>query len=121
MTDLVALDIGGTHARFALARIAPDGAIALDDPITLATGDYASLQTAWCSGVTSGTSPKPATRVSGVTTVRPGHLASRRSAARPAPETRETSRSRPRSTARTAPPSPSSQRTRAPQAAIAAA
>lgn len=47
MTDLVALDIGGTHARFALARIAPDGAIALDDPITLATGDYASLQTAW--------------------------------------------------------------------------
>ncbi len=28
MTDLVALDIGGTHARFALARIASDGTIA---------------------------------------------------------------------------------------------
>ena len=47
MTDLVALDIGGTHARFALARIAPDGTIALDEPITLKTGDYASLETAW--------------------------------------------------------------------------
>ncbi|MDD3798257.1 MAG: glucokinase [Novosphingobium sp.] len=45
--DLVALDIGGTHARFAIATIAADGTIALGDPITLKTGDYASLQTAW--------------------------------------------------------------------------
>lgn len=47
MTDLVALDIGGTHARFALARIEADGAIAVGEPVTLKTGDYASLQTAW--------------------------------------------------------------------------
>lgn len=47
MTDLVALDVGGTHARFALASIAPDGAISLGDPVTLKTSDYASLQTAW--------------------------------------------------------------------------
>lgn len=46
-TDLVALDIGGTHARFALASIAADGAIALSEPVTLKTGDFASLQTAW--------------------------------------------------------------------------
>ncbi len=47
MTDLVALDVGGTHARFALASIAANGAISLGEPITLKTGDYASLQTAW--------------------------------------------------------------------------
>lgn len=47
MTDLVALDIGGTHARFALASIGPDGAISLGEPETLKTGDYASLKTAW--------------------------------------------------------------------------
>ena len=44
---LVAVDIGGTHARFALADIGADRAIALHEPITLKTGDFASLQTAW--------------------------------------------------------------------------
>ena len=47
MTELVTVDIGGTHARFALARIAPDGAIALGEPVTLRTRDHASFQTAW--------------------------------------------------------------------------
>lgn len=46
-TELVAVDIGGTHARFALTRIAPDGTIALGEPITLHTRDHASFQTAW--------------------------------------------------------------------------
>jgi glucokinase len=46
-TSLVAVDIGGTHARFALATIGPDGAIALDEPATLHTRDHASFQTAW--------------------------------------------------------------------------
>lgn len=41
------LDIGGTHARFAHASIDADGAITLDDPITLKTSDFASLETAW--------------------------------------------------------------------------
>lgn len=45
--ELVALDIGGTHARFARATIADDGTIALAEPVTLRTDDYASLQTAW--------------------------------------------------------------------------
>ena len=31
-TELVTVDIGGTHARFALASIAADGTIALGDP-----------------------------------------------------------------------------------------
>jgi glucokinase len=43
---LVALDVGGTHARFARARI-DNGRIELGEPITLNTSDYASLQTAW--------------------------------------------------------------------------
>lgn len=47
MTRLVTVDIGGTHARFALAEIAADGAIALGEPTTLKTQDYASFQTAW--------------------------------------------------------------------------
>lgn len=47
MTKLVTVDIGGTHARFAIATIADDGAITLDEPITLHTDDHASFQTAW--------------------------------------------------------------------------
>src|SRR3546814_16095240 len=44
---LVALDIGGTHARFALAEIHGDGALSLGEPVTLKTSDFARLQTAW--------------------------------------------------------------------------
>jgi len=47
MTTIVTVDIGGTHARFALAEIAGDGAITLGEPVTLHTKDHASLQTAW--------------------------------------------------------------------------
>jgi glucokinase len=46
-TQLVAIDVGGTHARFALARVTADGAIDLDEPTTLHTRDHASFQTAW--------------------------------------------------------------------------
>ena len=46
-TDIVTVDIGGTHARFALASIAADGAIELGEPATLHTRDHASFQTAW--------------------------------------------------------------------------
>ena len=45
--DLVVVDIGGTHARFAIASIGDDGAISLDTPETLHTADHASFQTAW--------------------------------------------------------------------------
>jgi len=40
-------DVGGTHARFALAPIEGGRVISLDEPITLKTADYASFQTAW--------------------------------------------------------------------------
>jgi glucokinase len=46
MSRLVAVDIGGTHARFALADVS-HGRIALGAPATLRTEDHASFQTAW--------------------------------------------------------------------------
>lgn len=45
--ELVAVDIGGTHARFVIAGVAANGAIALGEPETLHTRDHASFQTAW--------------------------------------------------------------------------
>lgn len=44
--NLVTIDIGGTHARFATARI-EGGEIVLGNAVTLRTQDYASFQTAW--------------------------------------------------------------------------
>ena len=46
-TELVAVDIGGTHARFAIATIADDGTITLGEPETLHTKDHVSFQIAW--------------------------------------------------------------------------
>ena len=47
MTRIVSVDIGGTHARFAIATIGADGQITLGEPATLHTEDHASFQTAW--------------------------------------------------------------------------
>ncbi|HYD25382.1 MAG TPA: glucokinase [Croceibacterium sp.] len=47
MTDLVAIDVGGTHARFALASIGADGAISLGEPVTLRTAEHAGPEGAW--------------------------------------------------------------------------
>lgn len=47
MTQLVVVDIGGTHARFAIATISSAGVITLGEPETLHTADHASFQTAW--------------------------------------------------------------------------
>lgn len=47
MTEIVAVDIGGTHARFAIATIAGDGTITLGQPETLHTKDHGSFQLAW--------------------------------------------------------------------------
>ncbi len=46
-TPIVTVDIGGTHARFALAEIGDGGTITLSEPETLHTKDHASFQTAW--------------------------------------------------------------------------
>ena len=46
--QLIAIDIGGTHARFALAET-EGTAITLGDPVTLKTSDYTSLPEAWAA------------------------------------------------------------------------
>ena len=40
-------DIGGTHARFALAEIDGGRVVSLGEPVTLKTAEHASFQTAW--------------------------------------------------------------------------
>ena len=40
-------DIGGTHARFALAEVGNGRVVSLGEPVTLKTADHASFQTAW--------------------------------------------------------------------------
>ncbi len=47
MREIVAVDIGGTHARFALARIDDGRVIELAEAATLKTAEYASFETGW--------------------------------------------------------------------------
>jgi glucokinase len=47
VTQLVSIDIGGTHARFALAEVAGGRVTSLGEPITMKTAEHASFQTAW--------------------------------------------------------------------------
>lgn len=45
--DIVTVDIGGTHARFAIATVDAGRCIALGEETTLRTADFVSFQTAW--------------------------------------------------------------------------
>lgn len=47
ITELVAADIGGTHARFALAQVEDGRVLQLGDALTLRTTDYAGLAEVW--------------------------------------------------------------------------
>lgn len=47
MRTIVSADIGGTHARFALAEIEGGRVVRLDDPIKLQTSEHGSFQLAW--------------------------------------------------------------------------
>ena len=47
MGEIVAADIGGTNARFAIAEVAGGRVIRLDDPVTLRTAEHGSFQLAW--------------------------------------------------------------------------
>lgn len=47
MNEIVAVDIGGTHARFAIAELGQGRVLSLGEPCTLKTGEHASLETAW--------------------------------------------------------------------------
>ena len=45
--QIVAIDIGGTHARFALAELDAGRVTHLGEPVTMKTAEHASFQTAW--------------------------------------------------------------------------
>lgn len=64
MTEIVAVDIGGTHARFALARVADGRVESLGEVCTLRTAEHASLETAWESfGASLGRALPPAAAI----------------------------------------------------------
>lgn len=56
--ELVSVDIGGTHARFARATVDGGGTIALGEPVVLKTDEFVGLRTAWEAYV-SRTGPPP--------------------------------------------------------------
>ncbi|WP_033922536.1 glucokinase [Sphingomonas sp. 37zxx] len=45
--EIIAVDIGGTHARFAIAEVENGRVVSMSDPITQKTKDHSSLQLAW--------------------------------------------------------------------------
>ena len=47
MSELVAIDLGGTHIRFAIARVNGGKVTALGVPVTLKSGDYDGVPAAW--------------------------------------------------------------------------
>lgn len=57
--QIVAADIGGTNARFALADIADGRVVALGEVVTLATDRHASLETAWAAFAAQQSTPLP--------------------------------------------------------------
>jgi glucokinase len=57
--DVVAVDIGGTHARFAIAQVEGGRVVAMGEPVTQKTADHASLQLAWEAFAESAGRPLP--------------------------------------------------------------
>ena len=47
MSELVVADVGGTHARFALAEVDGGRVTSLGEPVTLKSHEHASFQLAW--------------------------------------------------------------------------
>ena len=47
MNQIVTADIGGTHARFAIATIDRGQIVGLGDPVTLKTAEFVSFERAW--------------------------------------------------------------------------
>lgn len=45
--EIVSADIGGTHARFAIASVEAGRVVSLSEPVSMATSDHASLERAW--------------------------------------------------------------------------
>lgn len=59
MSDIVAVDIGGTHARFAIAQIEDGRMVALGEVLTLRTADYPRFDHAWKVFAENTSSPLP--------------------------------------------------------------
>ena len=47
MSELVAIDLGGTHIRFAIAAVADGKVVTLGEPVTLRSADYDGVPAAW--------------------------------------------------------------------------
>jgi glucokinase len=47
VSEVAVADVGGTHARFALAEIDGNRVLSLGDPVTLKTAEHGSFQLAW--------------------------------------------------------------------------
>ena len=63
--QVVAVDIGGTHARFAIAEVENGRVRSLGQPMTQKTAEHASLQTAWeAFGAAHGSPLPPAAAIS---------------------------------------------------------
>jgi glucokinase len=64
MSQIVAVDIGGTHARFALAGVEGGRVLALGEALTLETADHDGLEAAWeAFGARIGRSLPPAAAI----------------------------------------------------------
>ncbi|WP_374293676.1 glucokinase, partial [Sphingomonas sp.] len=57
--EVVAVDIGGTHARFAIAEVEGGRVVRLGEVSTQKTAEHASLQTAWQAFETEVARPLP--------------------------------------------------------------
>ncbi|MGF7149716.1 glucokinase [Sphingomonas zeicaulis] len=67
--EIVAVDIGGTHARFALAEVEDGRVVSLGEPVKLKTAEHASFKTAWTAyGQTLG---RPIPRHAGIAVATP--------------------------------------------------
>lgn len=60
MTELVAVDIGGTHVRFAIARVESGRVAELGEARTFRTGAYPGLEQAWQAFAAAAGRPLPA-------------------------------------------------------------
>lgn len=45
--DVVAVDLGGTHARFAIAQVEAGRVVSIGEPVTLKVAEYATFPSAW--------------------------------------------------------------------------
>lgn len=58
-SELVAVDVGGTHARFAIAKVGIDERITLDAETVFATREHADLPSAWRAFAAASERPLP--------------------------------------------------------------